>query len=195
MVPRPVALTSSESHSDVESSHIDGYRNENTQKTKIPAILSSREHFVPLNVTICLMMMCKGHETRVPSANIRDLHVQFDCDQMQTGYFRWFDGMSNAQNFPADVERSHYHRRNRSHRLQGKYVCVLVMEKNCAQRRMYTKPALKWSEREIPKQPTQSTIRLDSKAAQRCKDINTWYMTKTLQKPIVLGSTPPYYVQ
>ena len=88
MVPRPVALTSSESHSDVESSHIDGYRNENTQKTKIPAILSSREHIVPLNVTICLMMMCKGHETRVPSANIRDSRVQFDCDQMQTGYFR-----------------------------------------------------------------------------------------------------------
>ena len=129
MVPRPVALTSSESHSDVESSHIDGYRNENTQKTKIPAILSSREHIVPLNVTICLMTICKGHETRVPSANIRDLHVQFDCDQMQTGNFWWFDGMSNAQNFPADVERSHYHRRNRSHRLQGKYVCVLVMEK------------------------------------------------------------------
>ena len=123
MVPRPVALTSSESHSDVESSHIDGYRNENTQKTKIPTILSSREHIVPLNVTICLMMMCKGHETRVPSANIRDLRVQFNCDQMQTGYFRWFDGMSNAQNFPADVERSHYHRRNRFHRLQ---VCMCV---------------------------------------------------------------------
>ena len=49
--------------------------------------LSSREHIVPLNVTICLMMMCKGHEKRVPSAYIRDSRVQFDCDQMQTGYF------------------------------------------------------------------------------------------------------------